>query len=327
MTDCPPVSVVIINYNKKDVLRQCIASAIELDWPDLEFIVVDNASPDGSADMVEAEFGSAVRLVRRRANSPTAARNQGFLLARGEFILSLDNDILLPDKSVIRKGVALFSQFPNVGLLAFKVGSVDNPNEPLPEHWWYPAPLETGKNRFFYTDLFSEGAVLIRSEAIRASGGYDENFFQAWEDVDLALRLIRDDFNVLFCPSLACAEIEVRGFLHSRPTRINYLALRNRLWTIWKHYPLWRGLCFATPRVAAGAFRSVRYGWFGYFSKALKDGVFAPRAIREQRRPLGPELWTKIDEIHRGRFVDVEPMTLSAAGGATRNAPTNGSYP
>ena len=304
MTDCPAVSVVIINYNKKDILRQCIASAIELDWPNLGFIVVDNASADGSAEMVEAEFGSTVRLVRRQVNSPTAARNEGFLSARGEFILSIDNDILLPDKSVIRKGLALFKQFPKVGLLAFKVGTVDNPEEPLPEHWWYRTPLETGKNRFFYTDLFSEGAVLIRSEAIRVTGGYDEEFFQYWEDVDLALRLMRDDFDVLFCPNLTCGEIEVRSFLHCKRTRINYLALRNRLWTVWKHYPLWRGLCFATPRVAAGALRSVRYGWVGYFLKALKEGVFAPQVIRQQRRPLGPVVWAKIGEIRRGKFVE-----------------------
>jgi GT2 family glycosyltransferase len=310
MTDSPLVSVVIINYNKKDVLRQCIVSALGLDWPNTELLVVDNASTDGSVEMVRAEFASAVRLITRTVNCPTAARNEGFLCAGGEFILSIDNDILLQDKSVVRKGLALFQHFPNVGILAFKIGTTERPDEPLPEHWWYHVPLEAGKNRFFYTDLYSEGAVLIRSQALEVTGGYDEDFFQYWEDVDLALRMIREGFDVLFCPNLTCSELEVRGFLHKTRTRINFLALRNRIWTVWKHYPVGRGVRFAVPRIAAGCVRSIRFGWFGYFVRAVWEGVFAPRVIRHQRHPLSNGVWGKIDRVHRGEFVTVPPGVI-----------------
>ena len=297
-------SVVILNYNNKDFLRKCIASALELDWPELEVIVVDNASSDGSPDMVETEFGDRVRLIRREKNSPTAGRNEGFSAARGAYILSLDNDIVLTDRAVVCKAVSIFERLPKVALLALKIGVPENPDELLPEHWWYPVSIEVGKDRFFFTDFFSEGAAFFRTEALRTTGGYDEEFFQYFEGDDLALRLIRDGYDLLFSPSLACGELRIRGFLHQKRTRIHYLSLRNKIWLVWKHYPVWKGTWYVLGRVGVAAVRSCRYGWIDLFLKAVKEGVFAPPTIRSQRRPLSENAWRRIEEIHRGHFAE-----------------------
>jgi GT2 family glycosyltransferase len=304
MTEVPLVSVVILNFNRKEVLRRCIQDALALDWPHLEWIVVDNASTDGSADMAESEFGGSVRTIRRQVNSVTAARNEGFRAARGEFILSLDNDILLPDKQVIHQGLALFDEFPEVGLLAFRIGDPQNAGCYLHEHWWHPVPFEQGKDRFFFTSYFPEAAALIRSEAIRRTGGYDEEFFMGVEQGDLALKLLGEGLLLLYCPTLSCVELEVRGQLSVRKSRIHYLNMRNKLWTAWKHYPLGRGLKYAGGRIAASALRSVRNGWTGYFLSGLKDGLLAPPAIRRQRQPLPPSVWAVYDRIQAGWFVE-----------------------
>lgn len=291
------ISVVVLNYNKKAFLEECLTAVLQLNWPRLEVIVVDNASTDGSPEMVEERFGTQVQVLRRTVNSPTAGRNQGFDVARGEFVLSIDNDIVLHDKDVLQKGVALFRQFDKVGLLAFKVCTAESPDEPLPEHWWYAPPRETWKDRFFYTDQFSEGAALFRSQALRSSGGYDEVFFQYFESVDLALRLIRDGYEILYCPVLSCVELRVRGFLTVKRTRVNYLSLRNRLWIVWKHYPFWRGVYFSLGRVGVAALRSLRYGWVDYFFRGMVDGIGAPKVIRSQRKPLERDIWQKVREI------------------------------
>jgi glycosyltransferase involved in cell wall biosynthesis len=300
------VSVVIINYNDEESLRQCVTSALELDWPQLDVIVVDNASSDSSPDMVAAEFGQRVRLIRRHENSPTAGRNEGFKAAKGNYILSLDNDILMVDRATIRKAIPIFQQFPNVAVLSFNVGTVENSREPLPEHWWHPVPIAEAKNRFFYTDYFSEGAVFFRKEAILSAGGYDELMFQYYECIDLTLKLLRDGYDMLFCPNLFCGELRVRGFLNQRRVRQNYLELRNKIWMVWKYYPLSRGFPYLVGRVSVSGYRSVRHGWFDYFLKGVKEGIFAPRAIRAQRRPLQQQVWQKINQIHRGIFWDLE---------------------
>ncbi len=310
MTETPLISVVFLNYNRKEILRKCILDALALDWPYLEWIVVDNASSDGSADMVENEFGGSVHVIRRDVNSVTTARNEGFRAAKGEYIFSLDNDILLPDKQVLHKGIALFKEYPEVGLLAFRIGDPQNAGQYLHEHWWHPVPFELGRDRFFFTSYFPEAAALIRSEAIHRTGGYDELFFMGVEQGDLALKLLREGFLILYCPNLCGIEVEVRGQLALQKSRIHYLNMRNKLWIVWKHYPLGRGFCYALGRMAASALRSLRNGWVGYFLKGLKDGIFAPREIRQQRHPLPPSVWSIFDRIQSGWFV--EPAHISS---------------
>jgi len=313
----PLISVVVINFNKLDVLRQCLRSALALDWPALEVICVDNASDDGSADAVESEFRGRVRVIRRTVNSVTAARNEGFRAARGAFILSIDNDIVFPDDQVLRRGVELLRRHPRVGILAFLIGTVEEPREPLPEHWWYEVPIEVGKSRSFYTGYFSEGAVLIRPETIASTGGYDEHFFRGAENLDLTMKCFREGWEILFSPELYCAELEVRGFLDSARRVQNLLHLRNKLWVAWKHLPWQRAIVWGGGRVAAAAYRSIRFGWIGYFLSALRQGVFAPREIRRQRAPLDRAVWERMRELRRGCFLEsgtVEPVAPIAPG-------------
>jgi hypothetical protein len=302
MTEAPLVSVVILNHNKKEILRLCLDNALELDWPRLEWIVVDNASSDGSPEMVEAEFGDKVRVIRRTVNSVTAGRNEGFRAARGEVILSLDNDILLPDKQAIRKGLRILEQFPETGLLAFKIGDPKDPGSYLREHWWHPVPFDQGADRFFFTSYFPEAAIFLRAGAFRATGGYDEDYFMGVEQMDLAFKLMREGFQILYCPPLVCVQTETRGQMATRKSLIHYLNMRNKLWTAWKHYPVGRGLWFALERIAASAVRSIRYGWKGHFLAGVRDGVLAPRSIRAQRNPLPPEAWKVYDKIQAGWF-------------------------
>jgi glycosyltransferase involved in cell wall biosynthesis len=243
-----------------------------------------------------------VRIVRRQVNSPTAGRNEGFNAACGDYVLSLDNDILLADPMVLHRATAILEGLPSVGTLAFKIGSPDHPNEPLREHWWHPVGLPEGKDRFFYTDWFPEGAVLFRRGALSATGGYDEDLFHGFESADLALRLLERGFDILFCPNLSCSELRVRGFQHKVRQRMNYLVMRNKLWTAWKDYPLGRGLYFAATRSAAGALRSVRHGWGDLWLKAVAEGIAAPSSIRNKRRPLASSTWKRVRQIRKGHF-------------------------
>ena len=284
-----------------------------MDWADLEILLVDNASNDGSADRIASEFGDRVHVIRREVNSPTAGRNEGFWAAKGEYVLSLDNDILLVDPTVLCKAVAVLERLPKVGAVAFKIASLDHPTEPLTEHWWHPVSLHDGKDRFFYTDWFAEGAVLFRRAALSATGGYDEDLFHGFESADLALRLLDCGFDILYCPNLSCTELRVRGFQHKVRHRMNYLVMRNKLWTAWKDYPLGRALYFVATRSAVGALRALRHGWADLWLKAMTEGIVPPRVIRNKRKPLTPPTWKHIHQIRRGQFC-TEARGLESVG-------------
>ena len=313
----PTISVVVLNYNGLAMVLACLRSVVTLAWDDLEILVVDNASQDGSADQIAAEFGERVRVIRRLVNSPTAGRNQGFKAARGDYILSLDNDIVLTDPIVLQKAAAVLERFPSVGALAFKIASAENPNEPLKEHWWYPVKLEKGRDRFFYADWFAEGAVMFRRQALAATGGYDETLFHGFEAVDLSLRLLDQRFDILYCPNLTSVELRVRGFQPVVRGYINYLSLRNKIWTAWKDFPFLRGVYFATTRSAAAGVRALRYGWADLWLKAVAEGFIPPRELRQKRKPISRATWERIRVIRKGKFCpqagEVLPLETSIA--------------
>lgn len=99
----PELSVVVVNWNTREILRECLASiSIHLAGVEHEVIVVDNASSDGSADMVAEDF-PAVRLMRNTENTGFAvANNQAMRVASGHWLLLLNSDTLLIDDSVAR---------------------------------------------------------------------------------------------------------------------------------------------------------------------------------------------------------------------------------
>src|SRR4051812_47293068 len=90
------VTVVIVNYNRRDDLRSALRSVLDQDYPDFSVIVVDNASNDGSLDMLTSEFPS-VELIPLNENTGMDGYSIGFARAAGPFIFQMDNDSEMPD--------------------------------------------------------------------------------------------------------------------------------------------------------------------------------------------------------------------------------------
>src|SRR5215212_4481521 len=121
------VSIVFLVYNRCEKLRTSLQRMLfESDYPAdaVEFVVVDNASTDGSADMVRREF-PGVRVVRRETNVGVSAWNDGFAVASGEFVLALDDDCYLPPDG-LRKAVDAARQ-ERADLVSFAVVAEENP--------------------------------------------------------------------------------------------------------------------------------------------------------------------------------------------------------
>ena len=96
-TDQPLVTVNILSYNRKDELRNTLTKVYEQDYKNIEVIVVDNASNDGSSEMVIKEFPNA-QLIQLEKNIGIAGWNEGFKVAKGEYILVLDDDSYPPQE-------------------------------------------------------------------------------------------------------------------------------------------------------------------------------------------------------------------------------------
>ena len=112
----PRVSVCIGAYNRKDTIRACVDSALAQTWPDREIVVVDDASTDGTREILQS-YGDAIRLILRDANSGICpiTRNQAAAAAKGEYVAFLDSDdVWYPEK--LAKQVAFLEAHPEVPL-------------------------------------------------------------------------------------------------------------------------------------------------------------------------------------------------------------------
>jgi hypothetical protein len=217
----PRVTAVIVSYNTRGELRGCLASLRAHAGMPVLVIVVDNASADGSADMIAQEFPEA-RLVRNRENVGfSRANNQGLREAATPYVLVLNSDAELT-AGALAALVAQLDARPRLGAVGPRTLSADGTVQvsfgpaltPLAE--WRQRRLVLGvKARHPEAlrkavamaaverepDWVSGSCLLARREALDAVGGFDEGFFLYEEDVDLCLRLRRAGWSILYTPA------------------------------------------------------------------------------------------------------------------------------
>lgn len=220
------VSVVIVNYNVRDLLRDCLRS-LEPNLRELrgEVWVVDNASRDGSADMVAAEF-PRVRLIRNAKNRGyAAANNQAIRQARGRYVLVLNPDTVLPPNAV-SACLAELDHHPDIGALGPKLvladGSLDRAcrrSFPSPEVAFFRLSglaklfpnhpriarynlLDVDEDTPLDVDSVVGAFMLVRREVIERVGIFDEAFRMYGEDLDWAYRIKAAGWRVRYHPAV-----------------------------------------------------------------------------------------------------------------------------
>ena len=197
----PLVSLVVINYNGLPYLEQCLKGVLAQSYPNVQLIVIDNASTDGSADMIADDFPN-ILLVRNRANFGFCrAFNQGVALSDGDFVLPLNPDVVMTRDFVTHLVVAA-GQEERIGAVSGKLlrdedGTIDSTGIVLTRS---RRPRDRGqgeKDRGQYdksTAIFAAcGAAPLYTrhmlEDIAVGGQYmDESFFAFYDDVDLGWR-------------------------------------------------------------------------------------------------------------------------------------------
>lgn len=209
------LSIVIVNYNVKYFLEQCLRSVqVALKGIDSEIFVVDNASVDGSEEMVAKKFPE-VRFIANSENVGfSTANNQAIRLAKGEFVLLLNPDTVV-EENTFNVSIKFMEDHPDCGGLGVKM--IDGKGNFLPESKrGLPTPWVSFYKIFGLSSIFPKspkfaryhmghlskdenheieilaGAyMLMRSSALDKSGLLDEDFFMYGEDIDLSYRLIK----------------------------------------------------------------------------------------------------------------------------------------
>jgi N-acetylglucosaminyl-diphospho-decaprenol L-rhamnosyltransferase len=249
------LSIVIVNWNTVSLLAQSLDSIAQtVRNLDVEIIVVDNASTDGSQAMLRERFPHA-RLVQNDENVGFArANNQGMAASRGRYALLLNSDALLMDGAA-EALLTLADQEQRAGIVGARLLNVDGSfqasHTPFPDLWqeflilsglgrlfygcWYPSRGPEEYKGPQVVDYVQGACLLVRREAFEAAGGLDESYFMYAEEVDWCYTLREKGWQVWYQPSAKVIHLGGGSSRQRRPQREGDL-YRSRVHFFRKHY-------------------------------------------------------------------------------------------
>lgn len=258
---CPDLSIVIVSYNVRDLLRQCLESLcrqqIGIRTVEPEVFVVDNASNDKSAAMVRTHFPS-FHLVENTTNRGfAAANNQAFLLTRGRYVLMLNPDTTVaPD--TLGQLVEFMDEHPRAGACGGKLLYPDGRLQhsafrfpTLAQIWFdffpmnwrlldsrlngrYPRALYA-RDKPFEVDHLLGADLLVRRDAAEQVGWLDDQFFIYCEEIDWCMRLRGAGWRIWCVPAAEIVHHEAQSTRQFREAMFVQL-WRSRTRLFEKHY-------------------------------------------------------------------------------------------
>lgn len=246
----PSVAIVIVSYNCREPLRQCLSS-LQAGGAIAHVIVIDNASGDGSADMMREEFPSVQLIVNAENRGFAAACNQGIRATTDEFVLLLNPDTVVGPDALARL-LTVMHQEPKVGACGPRILGPDGTLQPSCRR--FPTLGRVIADEFGLrgayrmsgwahddtreVDQLMGACLMVRRAALNEVGAFDERFFLYFEEVDLCWRLRASGWRVQFVHDATIMHV---GGASSRPIRAAALVHRYRSMFAFyrKHYPGW----------------------------------------------------------------------------------------
>jgi GT2 family glycosyltransferase len=251
----PKVAVVILTYNRIEVSKSCILSVLKSKYPNYVVIVVDNASTDGTPDVIKSEF-PFIRLIRSDENlGYTGGNNIGISYAIKkedcDYILILNDDTVV-ESNLINELVDVAEKWPKTGIASPKTVFFEKPNR----------LIQAYGNRNFYLGVQSQSlfgkrvpeeiglvrgtCFLIKKQLIEKIGLMDENFFLYFDEADLSYRVRKAGFRIIYTPSARVYHKRDPRWVSGKITPVVlYYSTRNELIFARKHlnpllfFPLW----------------------------------------------------------------------------------------
>jgi GT2 family glycosyltransferase len=277
MNQFPLISIVILNWNGKDSLSSCIQSAKEQTYPNIEVILVDNASTDGSAEYIKNLFPDLLLIANQENLGYGGGNNRGIQEARGKYIFILNNDTEI-EKECVEELWRCMESNPEIGVTTPKILLYDRRNRISAAGLTiYPDGLSIGRGRLEPQEkynrmeevFFGSGcASLLRKEMLEQIGLFDEDFFAYAEDTDLGWRARLAGWKAFYVPEAVVYHHHSKTFGTYSPRKA-FLVERNRIWVAWKNFPLpflflwpfytalryfYQGIGVLTQRGASGIF-------------------------------------------------------------------------
>ena len=295
-TNPPKLSVVVTTYNRKDELGRCLDAVLSQNFPH-ELLVLDDASTDGTSDYV-AEHYPQVRLERSEENvGLIGQRSRAGKLARGTFMLSIDDDIVLDAPDTLERVVAAFDD-PRIA--AVTVPSIDVLRDPDHIH-----QLPPEDNRVFATAVYRGGATAFRRSVFNNLGGYDTRLYRQGEEMDLALRIYNAGYAIVLGRNTPILHYESPRRAHAL---IFYYKARNAMLFCWWRVP-WAKMPMYVGIRTWNLFRNgLRRKFLGATLRGLAGGHLMGICSLRSRAAASPIGFATFESLRRGGIIPLDSL-------------------
>ena len=269
----PALSICMVSLDCRRVVEDCLESIRKSSFRDLEVIVVDNASADGTLEYLRAQ--PDVRLIENGYNAGfTVGTNQGIRASSGKYLLWLNTDTILREDSLQRL-IDFLAANPRAGIAGPKVLNADGSFQPQCKRG-FPTPFASfcyalGLDRIWpsnpsvsryllrsipedqtsIVDAVSGCCLLARREVFDDIGPLDEEMFGFGEDLDWCVRAAKAGWEVWYDPQSVIVHLKGQGGAHSKPYRM-IAAMHHCMWVFYRKHVKPRSSPLTTALVATG---------------------------------------------------------------------------
>lgn len=202
------VSVIIVNWNAKDYIEQCIDSILSQTYQNFEIILVDNASSDNSVKIVQQKYPQ-VKIIQNKENLGFAeANNIGINNSSGS-IIALFNPDAVAEKNWLQRLIDVITHSDDVGGVAGKILYLGDKygKDAVFCTWSKIDPFTANPTNYFdnepisKVDYLSGAAMLVKRDILEKIGALDTDYFLYFEETDLCARMIRAGYDLIYVPT------------------------------------------------------------------------------------------------------------------------------
>lgn len=280
----PPLSIILVSYNTVALLRDCLASVEPQLGPHDEVIVVDNASSDGSADMVKSSYPDTVLVASETNLGFGRANNHAISIAKSDLLWLLNPDTRL-EPNALADAVAFMVENPAIGMAGTALINPDGSSQSSVEYRYPGQAYAKSTIGHLPGDIawVMGASIIARRDVLKTVGGFDEQFFLYGEEVDLCLMVRKAGWPIGFVEdsvvihhggesergetSGAVLEKKFNAEMlfyrkHYSEASIRKIKRKNRIQAAWRLMTLAPlRLLFPNNRTVAGKFDFYRLSW------------------------------------------------------------------
>jgi GT2 family glycosyltransferase len=266
----PQITIGVLNHNRREALHFTLTVLKEICYPDFEIIVVDNASTDGTDEMVKTEFPE-VHFIKLLKNTGTAGRNEFLKRAHGKYIFCYDDDTVPAMPDTVLKTVQFMEENHGVAALC---GNYFQPLSGIEETVGWEMFAQRKSLKGLEGLFIVEGGVCFRASVLKETGYYDDENLWGAEGADLSMEFLKRGH--LIHLNRDFTTLHFKHWAGRPKNRDTHWKTQNIIFLLAKHFPAWAFIPLSfgyvlrrivgiaiRPKTAVGVFKGILKGFSG----------------------------------------------------------------